>query len=429
MVLSSPAANAANTFRIALCTWMEEHTFMDAIFIPGRDVAATLKRLIKTHSKFYWAVAWGSDNPALPELLNHQSKIARLVIGTHFYQTPPAFLEQFENVKAARVVLPEGATFHPKTYLFVSRERSVALIGSANFTQSAMKSNIESCCSIEGRSDEEIFRNIQQFIEDDCWKKAQVIDDNFLRAYRIQHAATKAARAALKRFVPLKRPKVSAQRGDPLEMDWPGFIARVNEDRYHSIEERLELLTRARAMLSGVEKFSMLPDKKRKAIAGTLGKVEMKSSPGELDWGYFGAMGGFGVFQTLINGNSADISDALDCIPLNGPVKEVEYDLFVKHFLKAFKAQSRVGGVASASRLLAMKRPDYFVCIDRANKKGLSEHFGMSASAVTLENYWSDLIEPITLSSWWRAPRPRGAEGNLWDARAAFLDAIFYEPT
>jgi hypothetical protein len=74
-----------------------------------------------------------------------------------------------------------------------------------------------------------------------------------------------------------------------------------------------------------------------------------------------------------------------------------------------------------------MKRPDFFVCIDKANKTGLSAHFGLAASAVNLENYWTDLIEPIRLSPWWRALRGRGVEGKIWDGRAAFLDALFYE--
>ena len=75
---------------------------MDARFIPREAVSATLKRLMKTHRWFCWAVAWGSDNPVLSELVDQQSEIGRLVIGTHFYQTPSAFLEQFKNVKAAR---------------------------------------------------------------------------------------------------------------------------------------------------------------------------------------------------------------------------------------------------------------------------------------------------------------------------------------
>jgi HKD family nuclease len=137
----------------------EEHTLMDVRFLPRHDVSATLKKLMKEHSRFYWAVAWGSDNPALSELLHHKSKIGKFVVGTHFYQTPPTFLEQFQSLKAARVVPPDGLTFHPKTYLFVSDDRSAALIGSVNFTNAAMESNVESCCLIEGSSGERLFRD------------------------------------------------------------------------------------------------------------------------------------------------------------------------------------------------------------------------------------------------------------------------------
>lgn len=397
---------------------------MDIRHIFGGNVASTLMRLMKAHHKFYWAVAWGSDNPALADLLRHKGKIAKLVVGTHFYQTPPAFLEKFEDVEAVRVMAPDGATFHPKTYLFVSLERSALVIGSANFTNSAMGNNIEACCLIEGASKEKLFVDMRRFITEECWEKAAVIDADFLRAYRIQHAATKAARAALKKFASLKRPKPTARRGDPMEMSWAEFVKKVRSEEH--FQKRLQVLARARVLLDGADNFSQLSKIERKAIAGTLGGKEER--PGDLDWGLFGSMFGFGVLKHKINANAREISDALDCIPPAGLVTHDNYNQFVKQYMKAFEGESRVGSIASASRLLAMKRPDCFVCIDKANKTGLSAHFGLAASAVNLENYWTAIVEPIGLSPWWRAPRPRGVDGKIWDGRAAFLDALFYEP-
>jgi HKD family nuclease len=391
--------------------------------MSGAEIAVTLKRLMKAHSKFYWAVAWGSENSVLAELLQHQEKITKLVVGTHFYQTPPEFLGKFENIEAARVMSPDGATFHPKTYLFVSSDRSALVVGSANFTQSAMAKNVEACCLIEGASGEQLFQDTRKFITSECWGKATVIDADFLRDYRIQHAATKDARAALKKFAPLRRPKPTAKQGDPLEMSWTEFAEKVRSEKH--FQKRLKVLATARVLLDGVQSFSKLSQIERKAIAGTLGRNE--NGPGSLDWGLFGSMFGFGVLKKRINENSSEISDALDCIPPTGPVDQDDYDRFVKLYVRAFRNESRVGGIPSASRLLAMKRPDFFVCIDKANKTGLSAHFGLAASAVNLENYWTDLIEPIRLSPWWRALRGRGVEGKIWDGRAAFLDALFYE--
>ena len=397
---------------------------MDARHVSGADVAATLRRLMKVHRKFYWAVAWGSNNPALADLLRYRDKITKLVIGTHFYQTPPAFLEKFEDAEAVRVMAPDGATFHPKTYLFVSRERSALVVGSANFTQAAMGGNVEACCLIEGASNEKLFEDVLKFITNECWGKAVVIDADFLRDYRIQHAATKDARTALKKFATLRRPKPTAKMGDPMEMDWAEFVQNVRREKH--FEKRLKVLARARVLFDNVENFSMLSQIERKAIAGTLGRNE--EGPDNLDWGLFGSMFGFGVLKKRVNENSLEISRALDCIPSAGPLRRDDYNRFVEHYGEAFDGESRVGGIPSASRLLAMKRPDCFVCIDKANKTGLSAHFGLAASAVNLENYWTDLIEPIRLSQWWRVPRASGVEGKVWDGRAAFLDALFYEP-
>jgi hypothetical protein len=186
------------------------------------------------------------------------------------------------------------------------------------------------------------------------------------------------------------------------------------------------VLTESRKLLEGVDSFSKLATKERKAIAGTLGQSER--GPESPDWGTFGWMGGFGVFQNLIINNSPEISEALDCIPPTGAVTGDDYDKFVQEFRKAFEGRFRKGGISSASRLLAMKRPDYFVCIDTANNKRLSAHFGLAASAVKLENYWAELIERVKLSRWWRAPRPRGVDRPIWDGRSAFLDALFFDP-
>ena len=397
---------------------------MNIRLISGEDVPVTLRHLIGAHSKLYWAVAWGSENPALAELMSHQRKIVKLVIGTHFYQTPPVFLELFRNVKGARVMPPDGAIFHPKTYLFVSEERSAVVIGSANFTKSAMEFNVETCCLIEGVSDEQLFSDIRNFITGRCWNNARAINDEFLRPYRIQYNAMKAARADLQKFVALKPLKPSAKCGDPLEMSWADFAQRVRKEEHFDM--RLRVLEHARSLLTNVDKFSDLKLHERKAIAGTLGRNE--ENPGSLDWGCFGSMFGFGMLRMKINDNSQRISSAMDCIPLVGPVTQGDYNEFVKLYKKAFEHDSRKGDIASASRLLAMRRPDSFVCYSKANRRGLSAHFGVAASGVNLDSYWPSLIEPITLSSWWRAARPRGNEGKIWEGRAAFLDALFYDP-
>jgi hypothetical protein len=209
-------------------------------------------------------------------------------------------------------------------------------------------------------------------------------------------------------------------------MDWSGFVSRVRHDKY--CQRRLHILSAMKDLFSRKNSFAELEENERKAIAATLGKNQKtpKGLNPELDWGMFGNMGAFGIFRTLIIERPQNFSDALDCIPPTGPINERDYDRFREHFQRAFAGKSRTGGAPSASRLLAMKRPDYFVCFDTRNQKGICEHFGLTVNSIDLDTYWSILIERITLSAWWNAPRPIGRDGAIWDGRAALLDALFY---
>ena len=88
-----------------------------------------------------------------------------------------------------------------------------------------------------------------------------------------------------------------------------------------------------------------------------------------------------------------------------------------------------MGGLPPATRLLALKRPDAFVCIDSANRKDMCENFGVSPTTTNLENYWQRIIEPMHGDAWWRHPQPtKAADAEIWLGRAAMLDAIYYTP-
>ena len=110
--------------------------------------------------------------------------------------------------------------------------------------------------------------------------------------------------------------------------------------------------------------------------------------------------------------------------PLVGEVTEEHFDRFRALFRDAFQGSD----LATATRLLAMKRPDYFVCLDSKNRDGLCKAFGISKN-VSLDNYWPKIVARIIDSAWWNAPEPpEGLERRIWRCRAAFLDVRFYEP-
>jgi len=136
-------------------------------------------------------------------------------------------------------------------------------------------------------------------------------------------------------------------------------------------------------------------------------------------------MFGAGVFKKLLNANSARLSKALDTIPSRGKVGRDEYLAYIEGHIGAYPDQKR-HGVATATRLLAMKRPDYFICFDAENRNELCKGFDITLGHHDYERYWDSIVERILISKWWTSPRPSGARAcAIWDGRAAFLDSLW----
>ncbi len=210
----------------------------------------------------------------------------------------------------------------------------------------------------------------------------------------------------------------SGQSIDLVSLAWPDFNARVRAEEHppgHPLmQERLQVLREIRQLFAQTVRFCDLDYAGRRKIAGLF----KSANPNFL---LFGSMQWVGLFKQAIKDNNEQISLALDEIPLDGDISQDHYQKFTDRFLKAFKR----AGMALASRLLSMKRPDTFICVNNQNREGLAQAFRVNPSR-DAEGYW-DLIERVRISTWWKAPRPAaGDEREVWRARAAFLDALFY---
>lgn len=95
-------------------------------------------------------MAWASTEfTCCNTLLGNRGKIAHAIIGIHFYQTHPDFMETFLDDDRVRFVLNPQGLFHPKIFLFENNNTDwECLIGSANFTRGAFGSNIEACAAL-----------------------------------------------------------------------------------------------------------------------------------------------------------------------------------------------------------------------------------------------------------------------------------------
>lgn len=393
---------------------------MELIY-TNEKIEAALGRLIRNYSEIHFAVAWASSGNLIYELLcNNCSAIKQGVIGTHFYQTHPDVLDQFCCSESVRFVLQPGGVFHPKLYLFRDKERWAVLIGSANLTTAAFKANSETMLLVEGTMDgsESLPDEVEELIER-YWRTAETINDQEAKIYRVvwNHKQSSLNRICGKYGANLAfRPLTSSLI---MSMTWEQFFDAVSKMTHHDFEQALDFLDKARNAFKQHLSFDSIDQPLRKTIAGLPNSEDGR-------WGWFGSMGGAGFYHQAVNQNNIHLSQALDCIPFQGIVSRNDYDGYISRFIEAFPNGG--DGVAVASRLLAMKRSDQFVCLNSSNRIRLCEDFGINANGITYERYWEEIIERILDTPWWNAKPPAEEKERLvWDGRAAMLDAIFFE--
>ena len=389
----------------------------------NREIQTELKKCIRTAESFRWSVAWASVGfPLFDMLLENRHKIHQLSVGIHFYQTHPDFIASFMDHDAVRFVMNPSGVFHPKLYYFKFPDgRWKCITGSANFTHSAFSSNSEVACLFDSSDLDSSDAHLKVLSAlDDAIPKSQGITPDELAAYR------EIWKRQQKRLEPLSGTYTSSNtkksKLSPLDVlifkeSWADYMSHVKTEPHATTLERIEVLQAARNLFGSHDEFRSMSLMERKCVAG-FGEV-----PG-MDWLWFGSMKGAGFYKQAINRNNDEISAALDQIPFSGEINGEHYARYSSIFSKAFQKS----GVATATRLLAMKRPDYFICLDSANRDKLCNAFGISKN-VSLEDYWDKIIRRVLDSNWWNSPEPADEfEKHIWNGRAAFLDSRFYVP-
>lgn len=384
---------------------------------------STFTSLINAHSSFSCLVAWaGKSSVPVNTIANNQAKCRQVVVGTHFYQTHPDFIEQFMKWESVKFVKQPSGVFHPKAFLFwSSTEKFDLLVGSANLTESAFTRNTEVCVHL-GHVDsgaKKAFDDLQQAI-DIWWEKAERFNNADLEKYRTTWE--------------IQQPKLSSLSNTYYEGEdhkapfylvpiagytWQEYITEIHRHDQHGIGARLATIETCRRLFAAAETFGDIEDQGRKFIAGLTSHLSVN---GGANSKIFGHMGGRGDFAHSIGINAPPLSEALEEIPLNGQLTKKQYDRFVGRFSVLFPGNY----VGVASRLLAMKRPDIFYCLTSENRDRFKEAFGITAK-ITYDNYWNNIVERIQTCRWWANPEPATDEERMIsNARAAFLDAIYY---
>jgi HKD family nuclease len=392
----------------------------------SEKIGKKLSQCIEKYQEYYILTAWASgNNDTFKALLENKSNIKKMVVGTQFYQTNPNFIKSFINSEKVKFMLDnkQQGIYHPKVYLFENNKNDwECLVGSANFTKSALSVNNE--IMINFNQDDE---NSKQMLADlkkqinIYWERSEVMNGDYFDKYKILFKKCKSILNKIDNKFTDEESKKSIIDSKMLALNWENYFNSIQDDenqeyKYHTFDGRLEILETANEYFKEYGFFEKMDKDKRKQIAGTVGEND--------NWAWFGRMSANGAFHNRIIENNKHISNALDCIPLNGEVSYQNYTDYIDNFRKT----GAVNAIGTATRLLAMKRPDVFICLDGKNQKDLCEDFGIN-KLKSYEEYWNEIIVRIQYSDWWKSEKPKNkTELKAWNGRAAMLDAIYYEP-
>lgn len=395
------------------------------LITTATELEKEFRRLTKQYDHFYWATAWASSGSKLfNDLLTNKDKIQKIVVGIHFYQTHPDFIEAFLNNKKVRFIQQPEGTFHPKLYLFTDKtDKWELIIGSANFTTEAFSLNTEASLLITHKDSNstDTYNNAIKLV-DQTFSDGKTFNQTNLDKYRTTWKNHRQKIKSLSGQYGSKKRKPKPIHEVPMmNRSWDEFMNEVRNDPTHGLDRRLRVIEIAQELFESVNHFNELTEDQRKFIAGIPNKLDID---GAEDWGYFGSMKGAGIFKNKIKENERNVSKALDQIPLSGQITKRHYDNFIKYFTQTFTGNY----IATATRLLCMKRPDTFVCFDSKNRSALCKDFGIIQSEMDYERYWDDIVERVYDSDWWQNPNPKSdTEEKVSEARAAFLDSLYYE--
>lgn len=361
-----------------------------------------------TH-EIYISVAWATMNEVTKELKKYEKKIHTFIVGISSEITHPSFLKAFKNkVQVVEDNKILNGIFHSKIYLFTNKDKSAwqLLIGSANLTGRAINNNEETMILIDNISNNSF--NIDQIYEllKYHFSLSIKIDTSFINKYKKIY---EKSRQIEENF---------SYEGKLNELSWEDYEYYIKKrviDGNYAYVERLQLLELAKDFFRNISDINPKELSCLLGISKTLNNLDKN-----INWHNFGHM------RASNKKMISEIRKKLNCInyiPFYGEIYETTYRQYMNEILN-IKGVS----ISIASRLLALKRPDFFFCVTGGNESKLEQEFEVSKPSSSdinkiADSYWG-LIKVIHQAKW--NEDKEGKDSILWNSRIAMLDTILF---
>lgn len=340
----------------------------------------------KKYNYVSFAVAWikTQNNDVYDTLIKYKKKIRYSTLGIDFAGTDKAVLVELKSSNV-RICKNDGNyTFHPKIYLFYNDKKEyTAVIGSANLTCGGMYHNDECAVLFTEQDNSKMFSRLKKQLKH-YFEHAKPITDTLLDEYSILIDNISIKNEEIKKMM-ISANKIIDET-PYINLTWEDISKFILE---YDFESRKEMLNDIQEIFLNMHKnkynFEDLDIDSRRMIIGN----------GKKDDNIYKAFGGIGSAGSaqgiIINENDEyhddlhNIGKALYNIPVltNKTFQKFPEDT-VREFLNTVFSIKGCG-ISTATRLLTVKRPDLFVCINsekenderKGNKIAVEKIFGI----------------------------------------------------
>lgn len=344
----------------------------------SKEIGRAISGCIKRYNNISFSVAWIKVNDIYDELLNKKSKIKYSTFGIDFAGTDIKVLNDFKNSDNVKIYKGEY-TFHPKIYLFYNNKKEyTVIIGSANLTSGGMGKNEECAVLLKNKG--------KKFLDDilktllGYFNEAKIITEDISDEYSKEYGDIQKNKENVEKK--LKSIKQTIDKAPDIYLNWEkvsGIIKKIDFDN------RSEILNDIQQIFKELEdngiKFENIKLDDRRKIIGSK----------ENEYLAFGGLRNAGkAMGILINKNGKynkelkKISEALENIDVlsnDNQLKPLPEEK-VRKFLEVINGIKGMS-ISTATRLLALKRPDLFLCVNSGNQNYIKELFGFKITGNT----------------------------------------------
>ena len=406
--------------------------------IETRQLLDRFQELVERSRRVDIATAWVTVGRHL-EIVRRGTEDGvrfRVIAGTHGNATDPDALAFLHGLDRCELKLVRGAAtgiFHPKLYLFHLARRhdrareSIALTGSANFTNGGFSANEELMLEVgHGQA----AGGLNDWFEErwsDCGPqpKVGILIQNYRRTWRRPD------------------PEVGTLVEAPVDGLWHLCGGRTPRS---IVEYEAALIRRERELVAmdGVDwcvlglqgevgSYQRAIQERREALKAWLGGGDIDQSErmirglGEEWMGLVGRITRLGPWH-VVQRNETDIRRNLRT------VLEADDEDFPDVAVRALGEITAHDGAShgTATLLLALARPDRCICVNKRSKQGLAKLTGIPPSTLGRAvdepgNGYGKLLGWLYGQPWYDVPEPgAGSLAKIWRMRAGLLDAFVY---